>query len=123
MSKKGGKQLSLEEKLVKGLENFADALESGEDITKRFTCKKIFLDLEPIKYDSEKVKRTREILGASQAIFAQFLGVSTRTVQAWEQGENSPSPLACRFMDEIRNDREAFQKRFLELVTPKMTSA
>ena len=119
MSKKTPHELTLEEKLVKSLENFADALESGEEITERFTCRKVVLNLEPTQYNPERVRQTREILGASQAIFAKFLGVSTSTVQAWERGENKPALLACRFMDEIRNDRGHFQKRFMELVAPK----
>ncbi|MEX0866391.1 MAG: hypothetical protein WD030_03465 [Pirellulales bacterium] len=110
---------TLEETLVKSLENFADALESGEDLAERFTCRKVLLKLPPTPYGPADVRETRQILGASQAIFAQFLGVSPRTVQAWEQGEQVPSPIARRFMDEIRHDRERFQRRFLELVTPR----
>ena len=119
LEKKSGKNMSLEDKLVKSLENFADALDKGDDITERFTCRKVVLNLEPTQYDPDQVRSTREILGASQAVFAQFLGVSTSTVQAWERGENPPSPIACRFMDEIQGDARRFKKRFLELLSPK----
>ena len=113
------KKPTIEEQIIQGLEAFADALESGEDITKRFTCRKVVLDLEPTAYKPELVKETRKTLGMSQALFAKFLGVSTGTVRAWEQGAKKPSPIACRFMDEIRHDPARFQERVKELVTPK----
>lgn len=38
--------------------------------------------------------RTRARLGLSQARFAALLGVSTRTVQDWEQGRREPAGAA-----------------------------
>ncbi|MCH8046614.1 MAG: transcriptional regulator [Planctomycetes bacterium] len=116
------KKPSVEDRIVQGLEEFADALESGKDIAGRFTCRTIVLNLEPSEYNKSRVRDTRDILGASQTIFAHFLGVSPRTVQAWERGEKTPMPIACRFMDEIRNDPQKFRRRFLELATPKTAS-
>jgi putative transcriptional regulator len=60
------------------------------------------------------VKQTRALLGASQAVFANFLGVSVKTVRAWEQGVNTPSAMACRFMDEIRRDPKHWIARLSE---------
>lgn len=40
------------------------------------------------------VARIREGTGLSQLRFAQLLGVSTRTLQEWEQGRRSPSGAA-----------------------------
>ena len=40
------------------------------------------------------VARIREGTGLSQPRFAQLLGVSTRTLQEWEQGRRSPSGAA-----------------------------
>jgi putative transcriptional regulator len=77
------------------------------------------LKLEPAPYDPALVKKTRAILHASQGIFAKFIGVSVDTVQAWESGVNSPSDMACRFMDEIRHDPRYWQDRFLQLVSQK----
>lgn len=112
------KELSAEEKIIQGLESFADALESGEDITERFTCRKVVLDLAPISYSPAMVKEARSKLGVSQALFAQFIGASLSSVRAWEQGDREPSQVACRFMDEIVNDPETFRKRFLQLASP-----
>lgn len=101
------------------LTQFADALESGEDVSARFTCRKVVLKLEPQEYDPALVKATRAILSVSQGIFAQFLGVSVDTVQAWESGVNSPSEIASRFMDEIRHNPKYWRKRLLEAMSQK----
>lgn len=113
------KKPTIEEQIVQGLQSFADALESGQDITKRFTCHKVVLDLQPTPYKPELVKTTRKVLGMSQTLFARFLGVSPGTVRAWEQGAKQPQPIACRFMDEIRHDPARFRARLAELVAPK----
>ena len=113
---------SAEDRIVQGLERFADALESGEDITTRFTCRKVVLNLEPTPYGPELVKETRAKLGVSQALFAQFLGISTSAVQGWEQGEKKPKHIACRFMDEIRGNPTYWRARFLEMAESKVAS-
>ncbi len=43
----------------------------------------------------------RELLGASQAVFAGFLGVNANTLRSWEQGKRLPQPIACWFLSEI----------------------
>jgi putative transcriptional regulator len=95
---------SVGSRIIQRLEGFKDALQSGTRIADRFTCRKVVLDLGPEPYGPEQVKGTRELLNASQALFAKFLGVSVSTVRAWEHGINVPSAMARRFMDEIRRD-------------------
>lgn len=102
-------------KIVDRLKNFAETLEQGENITDKFTCRTIKLNLEPSPYRAELVKEARELLGASQAIFAQFLGVSVKTVHDWEQDRKRPKEVACRFMDEIRRDPGYWLNRLREL--------
>jgi len=112
---------SAEEKIIRGLEDFADALEAGKDVTREFTCRKVVLNLQPTCYTADLVRNVRKQLGLSQALFAQFLGVSTSTVQAWEKGEQTPKEIACRFMDEIREAPDYWRKRFLEMAEHKAT--
>jgi DNA-binding transcriptional regulator YiaG len=109
---------SVGSKIVNRLKGFVEAAESGEDMLQRFTCRTIRLQLEPQEYSPELVKSTREILGASQAIFSQFLGISTSAVQDWEQGLKPPKGSACRMMDEIRRDPDYWLARLRELSTP-----
>jgi putative transcriptional regulator len=96
------KETTVGARIIQGLEEFADTLEKKVPVTEHFTCREIELDLRPTAYNQESVRATRKLLGASQAVFARFLGVSIKTVRAWEQGINTPSDMACRFMDEIR---------------------
>ncbi|NOY42466.1 MAG: transcriptional regulator [Planctomycetes bacterium] len=109
---------SVGNKIVRRLKGFVEAVESGEEVLQRFTCRTIRLQLEAQEYSPELVKSTRELLGASQAIFAQFLGVSTSAVQDWEQGYKPPKGSACRLMDEIRRDPEYWLTRLRDLSTP-----
>ncbi len=111
---------SVADKIVEGLKEFTEALENKDVISEKFNCRKIVLDLNHTSYDPNLVKETRCFLGASQAIFARFLGVSINTVQSWEQGANRPSDMACRFMDEIRHDPEHWRERLTEMATVKV---
>ncbi|MBI1904374.1 MAG: transcriptional regulator [Planctomycetia bacterium] len=109
--------------IIERLTEFTEALESRDDLSARFTCRKVALNLEPTRYNSKLVKQTRRILGASQAIFARFLGVSVDAVQAWEQGDHAPSQLAARFMDEIRHNPNYWRQRFSEVAVARRNSA
>lgn len=103
---------SVAERIVGRLTDFTEALGRGD--VDRFTRRTVRLKLRPATYDPKLVRRTRKLLGASQAVFAQFLGVSHRTVRSWERGENTPSGTAARFMDEIRRDPRYWTKRLAE---------
>lgn len=108
------KTLSVEDRIVEGLTAFRDALRDGCSLEEKFTVRTVELDLDPQKYDAESVKSTRGLLNVSQSVFAQLLGTSVKTVQSWEQGKNSPSNMAARFLDEIRKNPEHWLKRLRE---------
>ena len=112
-------KLSFGQQIIQGLQEFTEALEKGEDITKKFRCHTICLDLAPQPYNAKKVKYVRNLLEASQTIFARLLGVSVKTVRSWEQGINTPSGMACRFMDEIQRDPQYWIKRLQQTVVVK----
>lgn len=109
MSKKD-KLNSIERDLIEGLEGFAADLKGDAPLPDKYTCRRLVLDLEPQVYGPKEVLATRKQLLVSQALFAQFLGVSPKTVRAWEQGK-VPSDMACRFMDEIQRDPEYWRAR------------
>ena len=114
----GGRKPRVGSKIVSRLREFTEAIERGESSAQRFTCNEIRIPVEPGTYRPERVRQTRELLGASQPLFAQFLGVSVGTVRAWEQGANAPSDLARRFMDEIQHNPAYWQQRLRELTVP-----
>ena len=106
-------------RIVESLREFVNELESGADLETTFTCRQVRIPEEATRYDPPLVKQTRGLLHASQTVFAQFLGVSVQTVRAWEQGENMPSDIAKRFMDEIRHNPDYWRTRLREVMVPK----
>ncbi len=102
-------------KILDRLERFTNDLEQGVNIARTYTCRQIVLDLEPKSYDAKQVLKARKTLGLSQMLFARFLGVSVKTVRAWEQGTNTPQEIACRLMDEIQHDPAYWRKRLSQL--------
>ena len=111
------------DRVLRRLKGFTEALESGEDIAKRFTCRQVELNLGRTNYPPQAVKGVRKLLGASQGVFASFLGVSAKTVCSWEQGINEPSDMTCRFLDEIRLNPPYWRKRLGEAVGVKRSKA
>jgi putative transcriptional regulator len=115
---KDKKTTSVGSELVRRLKGFTDALETTNDLSERFTCRSVKLNLKPHTYDGDMVRNCRKVLRASQPIFAQFLGVSPSAVRDWEQGLKQPGGAACRIMDEIQRSPEYFQSRLKELTVP-----
>ncbi len=105
--------------IVGALEAFLDVLQGGGEIAERFTVRTVQLDLNPRDYKAEDVKKTRAILGLSQALFARFLGVSVHAVRAWERGDRELSPMARRFLDEIATSPEHWKARLRESIVAK----
>ena len=57
------------------------------------------LSVEPVThYDPAEIKSIRQNTGFTQAVFAQYMGVSVKTVEAWEAGRNHPEGAACRLL-------------------------
>lgn len=58
---------------------------------------------------AEDIKAIRKKLGFTQAVFAAVIGVSTKTVEAWETGANQPIGPARRMISLIQFDPEILQ--------------
>jgi hypothetical protein len=68
------------------------------------------------------VVAARNLLNASQAAFAFFIGATPRAVQAWEQGHN-PVPGPTRLLIELINDEpELMRSRFQKKILPANAS-
>ena len=63
--------------------------------------------LPPPAYTAEMIRRLRENLHISQAVFAAYLNASISTVQKWENGEKKPSGAAARLLSVI--DRKGLE--------------
>jgi putative transcriptional regulator len=103
-----------------GFKQIADSLKTAKKTGRpTLTRHRVSLNLISTKYSPKTVRKTRDLLGCSQSIFARFLGVSISTVRNWEQGVNEPEHVARRLMDEIRHDPVYWKKRLRALTTPK----
>ncbi len=94
------------------------AIQEGTEIlrsegleSKRLTVRTYKAAPPPRSYGPGDVKRVRELLGASQAVLASFLGVNVNTVRSWEQGKRPPQPIASRFLSEIEADPPYWRQR------------
>ena len=55
-------------------------------------------------YSADKVKDIRIHNNMTQRLFAEALGVSIKTVEAWESGKNIPSGCARRMLELLERD-------------------
>ena len=51
-----------------------------------------------------EIKEIRKSVGMTQVLFAKYLGVSLKTVEAWEAGRNQPNGTACRLLAITKKD-------------------
>ncbi len=72
----------------------AAAYERGEKVDLRV----VELPSPPKLLKPKEIRHIRESLHASQAAFAQFLCVSTKAVQSWEQGIRRPQSAVLRLL-------------------------
>ena len=74
---------------------------------------KITMFVRPVRqYQAKRIKQIRQSLHMTQAIFAGVMGVSKKTVEAWEAGRNTPMGPASRILDLFAED-SSVAKRFL----------
>lgn len=97
------------EDLQEGLQQAIDYA-NGKGQAKTVTYK-----IEPvIEYNSEQIRAIRMKAQMTQRVFADYLGVSVKTVEAWESGRTHPTGPACRlitFLDQ--NDGLSFFNRVI----------
>lgn len=62
------------------------------------------------QYHAETVKKIRETAGMTQKMFAAYLNVSVRTVEAWEAGRTYPSGAAARLLQMMEMDKGLVMK-------------
>lgn len=93
---------SVYKSIMTGLNEALEDSKSENPILKRH---KVTID--PVKvYDAEEVKKIRKSTGMSQKSFASYMGVSDKTVEAWEAGTNHPSGAASRLLSMMEMDKD-----------------
>ena len=86
------------EELMTGL-NEAVEIERGN-----LKGRKTVYEIQPVKrYDNTQIRQIRTSVGMTQILFADYMGVSVKTVEAWEKGTNHPTGTACRLISILEN--------------------
>ena len=89
-------------------DDLCEGLQEAIDFEKGNGCAKttVFM-IEPVKkYSNEQIKSIRNKAGMTQAVFANYMGVSKKTVEAWELGRTHPTGPACRLLDILDEGKE-----------------
>ena len=69
------------------------------------------ISIEPIPhYKAKQIKLIRNKLNLTQEVFAKVLGVSIKTVEAWEAGKNIPNGPAQRILALLSKDNNFLEK-------------
>lgn len=61
------------------------------------------------KYSARKIKQIRKSLHLTQVAFSEALGVSVKTVEAWESGRNHPQGPASRVLQLLEMDHSILE--------------
>ena len=72
------------------------------------------LSISPIsEFTNVEIKNLRSNLNLTQFTFSEILGVSIKTIEAWEKGTNSPNGIARRFLGMLKEDPDLLEKYHL----------
>lgn len=91
---------SIYDSIMTGLEEaIEDAKSKDEKLQRRI------VSIIPVKtYNAKEIQEIRKKTGLSQKLFASYMGVSVKTVEAWEAGTNHPSGAASRILSMMEMD-------------------
>jgi putative transcriptional regulator len=99
--------MNIYESIMQGLAEATD-YQKGKN-----TARKMKLTIKPVAtFNTDYIKQIRQKTGLSQVVFANSLGVSPKTVEAWENGRNKPEGASRRLLEIVRDDPD-FLSRFL----------
>lgn len=91
---------SVYESIMTGL---TEAVEDAQSKDKKL--RRRVVTIVPVKeYSASEIQAIRKSTGLSQRLFAGYMGVSVKTVEAWEAGKNCPSGAASRLLTMMEMD-------------------
>ena len=105
------------EEIMAGMRELERMMDEGKSPEQMFTVRTVEIP-DPNAYVAREVRKLRDALGVSQAVFAHLLGISVILVKSWERGVRQPNLMARRLLDTIKAD----PSRWLATVR-KMTAA
>ncbi|HUF66461.1 MAG TPA: helix-turn-helix domain-containing protein [Gemmatimonadaceae bacterium] len=114
-----GKRPTLGELIIEGAGE-ALAHKRGELVARTTTAPLTVREVEvvpPAEFNEGDVRRVRERLGLSQAVFADLIGASASTIRAWERGARQPSDMARRLLELAERQPEIFEDALVPTAT------
>lgn len=91
--------MNVYESIITGL-NEAIGYEKGTVKAKKAKC----IVNPPPTFNAQEIKNIRNTLQMTQATFAAVMGVSVKTVEAWEVGTNKPIGTSRRMLSMLKAD-------------------
>ena len=83
-----------------------EAILDAKSGNKILNSETVSIEIEPlVEYSADTIKDIRKRTGLTQALFAKWIGVSTRTVEAWESGRNTPSGPSSRLLSLLQQNK------------------
>ena len=105
--------------MVESLNELEQDLKTGVDITNTYSCRNVTLEPKADTISPARIVEARQILGVSQALFADFLGFSANSVRAWEQGLYQPQRSACFMVEYIHEDPVYWREKLIARIGVK----
>ncbi len=97
--------MNIYESIMKGL-NEAVSYENGEN-----TARSVKVTIvPPPDISADEIREIRQSLNMTQSTFAAVMGVSNKTVEAWEKGTNAPAGTARRMISMLKVDHTIPEK-------------
>lgn len=109
-----------EELFAELMESVTQALDHAKG---RRELRTTILPAPPAPMSAAAVRRVRKRLNASQSVFARYLNVSTKLVQAWEAARRHPDGPALILLRLGDRDPEAFTATVFGAATPAVRPA
>ena len=98
-------EMSFAEKLIQSAKQ-AEAHSAG-----RKKLRTNIIEIQPIpNYNPQQIKDFRARLGLTQGLMGGIVGVSSKTIEAWEAGYRRPSSTAMRVLAELDTNPSYFKK-------------
>jgi putative transcriptional regulator len=98
--------MSVYESIIQGLTEATDYQQG------KIHARKTKLTIKPVDtFNTSEIKQIRQKTGLSQVMFAGSIGVSPKTIEAWENGRNKPEGASRRLLEIVRDD-PSFLVRF-----------
>ncbi len=93
----GAHNEELEQGLIEAVDNEQDTLEARETT----------YVIEPVQeFSGMEIRQIRRDAGMTQVVFAYYMGVSKKTVEAWEGGRTHPTGPVFRLLNILKKQNE-----------------